>query len=75
MEESGESSTEALGDRGSCSMHRRIRGKQTHHEDGQDIHSLSDERASEAILHPSHIPLLQLSIGQLEPVLGRFFIC
>ncbi|KAL8436215.1 hypothetical protein Efla_003745 [Eimeria flavescens] len=46
MKDSGEPSTEAPGDSGSCWMRRRMREQRSQqHDDGQDLHSLTDERA------------------------------
>ncbi|KAL8434609.1 hypothetical protein ACSSS7_003084 [Eimeria intestinalis] len=45
MEGCGESSSEAPGEKGSCWMKRRMREQQSPHEDGVDLHSLTDERA------------------------------
>ena len=45
MEETGEPSLRAPGDRGSS--RRRVRTEKAQYGDGQDLHSLTDERASE----------------------------
>ncbi|KAL8450599.1 hypothetical protein Emed_002471 [Eimeria media] len=76
MEDCGESSSEAPGDKASCWMKRRIREQQSQHEDGLDLHSLTDERAKALLEYRARCTsarfwiqseLLDLHVGCSDP--------
>ncbi|KAL8455486.1 hypothetical protein Emag_000615 [Eimeria magna] len=77
MEDCGESSSEAPGDKGSCWIKRRMREQQSQHEDGLDLHSLTDERAKALLEYRARCTsarfwiqseLLDLHVGCSDPI-------
>ncbi|KAL8273049.1 hypothetical protein Esti_002970 [Eimeria stiedai] len=76
MEDCGDSSSEAPGDKGSCWMKRRMREQQSQHEDGLDLHSLTEERAKALLEYRARCTsarfwiqseLLDLHVGCSDP--------